>query len=100
MSRGPATLLGEGHEVAARREALPGAVQHAGQAGMPEHDVEKLRQMVLVHYFHAFRRALAGYSPAFLEPMRVTLTPGANLSRVKAKPRNYSPEKLRRWVSR
>lgn len=75
--------------MAARRDIFLGAVEHARQAGVPEHNVGKLRQMVLGDYFHAFWRALTSDPPARVEPMRVTLKAGVNLSRVIAKQRNY-----------
>lgn len=47
LSRRPEMFLEEGDETAALREALLGAVEYARQAAILEHDVEKLRQIVL-----------------------------------------------------
>ena len=44
-------------------------------------------------FFDAFRRALTGKTPACMVPMRVTLKQGTDLTRAKAKPRVYLPEK-------
>ena len=43
--------------------------------------------------FNAFRRALTGETPARVAPIRVTLKQGADLTKVKSKPRVYPPEK-------
>ena len=82
-----------GEEVAARREALVGALRVAVEVGLPEGCVAELEEIVLGECFDAFRRALTGETPARVAPMRVTLKQGADLSQVKAKPRVYPPEK-------
>ncbi|CAM9930082.1 unnamed protein product, partial [Sphacelaria rigidula] len=46
---------------------------------------------ILYRHVNAFRRALRGDPPARVEPMRVTLKPGA--AAVKANPRRYDPVK-------
>ena len=55
--------------------------------------MHKVKEIVLGQCFDAFRRALTGESPARVEPMRVTLKQGADLSEVKAKPRRYPPDR-------
>ena len=63
------------------------------QAGLPEAYVREVKEIVLDQCFGAFRRALTGEPPARVEPMRVTLKQGADLSEVKAKPRRYLPDR-------
>ena len=93
VSHGPAMFMEAGDEVAARREALVGALRVAVEVGLPEGCVAELEEIVLGECFDAFRRALTGETPARVAPMRVTLKQGADLSQVKAKPRVYPPEK-------
>ena len=93
VSHGPATFMEAGEEVAARREALMGALRVAVEVGLPEGCVAELEAIVLGECFDAFRRALTGETPARVAPMRVTPKQGADLSQVKAKPRVYPPEK-------
>ena len=93
VSHGPAMFMEAGEEVAARREALVGALRVAVEVGLPEGCVAELEEIVLGECFDAFRRALTGETPARVAPMRVTLKQGADLSQVKAKPRVYPPEK-------
>ena len=82
VSRGPAMFMEAGEEVAARREALEGALCAAVEAGLSERYVAELEEIVLGECFGAFRRALTGEPPARVEPMRVTLKQGADLSQV------------------
>lgn len=63
QSRGREMFLEEGDEVAAHRETLLAAVEHARQAGMLEHHVEELRHIVLGNFFHNFWQALTGEPP-------------------------------------
>ncbi|CAM9632726.1 unnamed protein product [Sphacelaria rigidula] len=58
--------------------------------GLGVSKAEHLRGILYSHV-NAFRRALRGDPPARVEPMRVTLKPGA--AAVKAKPREYDPVK-------
>ena len=93
VSHSPSMLKEAGEEVAARREALVGALRVAVEVGLPKRCVAELEEIVLGECFDAFRRALTGETPACVAPMRVTLKQGADLSQVKAKPRVYPPEK-------
>ena len=80
-------------EVAARREVLVGALRVAVEVGLPEGCVADLEEIVLEECLDAFRRALAGETPARLAPMRVTRKQSADLTQVKAKTRVYPSEK-------
>ena len=60
-------------EVAARREALVGALRDAMEVGLPEGYGAELEEIVLGECFDAFRRVLRGETPARVAPMRVTL---------------------------
>ena len=93
VSHGSAMFMEAGEEVAARREALVGALRVAVEVGWPEGGVAELEEIVLGECFDAFRRALTGETPARVAPMRVTLKQGEDLSQMKAKPRVYPPEK-------
>ena len=98
VSHGPAMFMEAGEEVAARREALVGALRVAVEVGLPEGCVAELEEIVLGECFDAFRRTLTGQTPARVAPMRVTLKQGADLSQVKAKPRVYPPPEKSAWL--
>ena len=93
VSHGPAMFMEAGEEVAARREALVGALRVAVKVELPEGCVAELEEIMMGECFDAFRRALTGETPARMAPMWVTLKQGADLTQVKAKPRVYPPEK-------
>ncbi|CAM9924409.1 unnamed protein product, partial [Sphacelaria rigidula] len=76
--------------LATRRVSLSGSVTDAVKNGLEVSKAERLRGILYSHV-NAFRRALRGDPPARVEPMRVTLKPGA--AAVKAKPRRYDPVK-------
>ena len=94
VSHGPATFMEAGEEVAARREALVGALRVVVKVGLPGGCVAELKDIVLGECFDAFRNALTGETLARVAPMRVTLKQGVDLSQVKAKPRVYPSEKI------
>ena len=98
-SRGPSMFMNVHEERALRRECLEEAVSEAARRGMPLGAVERLRRVILRARFEGFRRALTGEPPADVEPLRVKLRPGADLQRVKAKPRMVAPEK-REWLEK
>ena len=77
-------------EVSARRVALEESVTDAVEQGLSVSQADCLRG-VLHRHFNAFRRALPDHPPARVEPMKVTLKPGATA--VKMKPRRYDPRK-------
>ena len=62
------------------------------ETGLSERYVAELEEIVLGECFGAFRRALTGETPARVEPMRVTLKHGADLSQVTARSCVYSPD--------
>ena len=93
---GPAICMEAGEEVAARREAIVGALRVAVEVGLPENCVAELDEIVLEECFDAFRRALTGETPSRVAPMRVTLQQGVDLTQVKVKSRVYPPEKSAR----
>ena len=93
VSHGPAMSMEAGEEVAARREALVGALRVAVEVGLSGGCVAELEEIVLGECFDPFRGALTSETPACVAPMRVTLKQSADLSQVKAKPRVYPPEK-------
>ena len=93
VSQGPAMLMEAGEEVAARREAVVGALHVAVEVGLPDMCMVELEEIVLGECFDAFRRALTGEMPARVAPMRVTLRQGADLMQVKSRPRVYPSEK-------
>ena len=83
-------------ELRFRSEALEEAVLASVTAGLDELHVERLRD-VLGSRWNAFRRGLRrGDPPARVEPLRVTLKPGARP--VKAQPRVYNPVKTT-WLA-
>ena len=94
VSHGPAMFMEAGEDVAARREALVGALRVAVEVGLPEGCVAELEEIVLGECFDAFPRALTGETLARVAPMRVTLKQGVALSQAKAKPRVYPSEKI------
>ena len=57
-----------GKKVAARREALVGALRAAVEVGLPEMCAVELEEIVLGECFDAFRRALTGETPARVTP--------------------------------
>ena len=73
VSHGLAMFMEAGEEVAARREALVGALRVAVEVGLPEGCEAELEEVVLGECFDAFRRTLTGEAPARVAPMRVTL---------------------------
>ncbi|CAM9802748.1 unnamed protein product, partial [Sphacelaria rigidula] len=77
-------------EESARMAALEESVIDAVANGLNVSKVECLRG-ILCRHVNAFRRALMGDPPARVEPMRVTLKPGAAAVRAKAK--RYDPVK-------
>ena len=91
VARGPDIDMGPEEELRARSEALEEAVLASVAAGLDESHVERLRD-VIGRRWHAFRRGLRrGDPPARVEPLHVTLKPGARP--VKARPRVYNPVK-------
>ena len=60
VSHGPSTFMEAEKEVAARREALVGALRVAVEVGLPKGCVAELEEFVLGECFDAFRRALTG----------------------------------------
>lgn len=80
-------FLKEGDDDVARWEALLSAVDRARQADMWAVDADLLRQLIPGRFFTSFCRALTREPAALVEPMRVTLKAGADLLRVKGKPR-------------
>ena len=83
-------------ESRARSEALEEAVLASVAAGWDKSHVERLRDVV-GRRWNAFRRGLRrGDPPARVEPLRVTLKPGARP--VKAGPRIYNPVKTA-WLA-
>ena len=80
LSRGPTMFMEVREEIKGRREALVGALHAAVQAGLSKAYVCEMEEIVLGQCFGAFRRALTGEPPARVEPMRVTLKQGADLS--------------------
>ena len=89
---GLAMFMEVGEEVAARREALVGALRVAVEVGLSERCVAELEEIVLGDCFDTLRRALSGETPARVT-MRVALKHGTDLPQVKVKPRVYSPDK-------
>ena len=96
MARGPNIDMSPEEEVWARSEALEGAVQASAATGMGESYVKRLRE-VIGRRWNVFRRGLRwGDPPARVEPLRVTLKPGARP--VKARLRVYNPIKTA-WLA-
>ena len=93
VARGPAMFMEVGDEVIARREALMAAVGAALEAGLPSDAETRLRDLLLGPLFDGFRRSLSGDLPARVEPFQVKLKVDVDLSKVKARPRVYSPTK-------
>ena len=87
---------GRTEELWARSEALEAAVLASAAAGLDESHVERLCD-VSGRRWNAFRRGLRrGDPPARVEPLRVTLKPGA--WPVKARRRVYNPVKTA-WLA-
>ena len=61
-------FMNAGEEVAARREALVGALGVAVEVGLPEECVAELEQIVLEECFDAFRRTFKDETPARVVP--------------------------------
>ena len=87
-----------GEEVIDRRKALMVAVDAALllKAGLPPDAETRLRDLLLEPRFDGFHRSLSGDPPAKSEPFHVKLKVDGDLSKVKAKPRVYSPAKTAR----
>ena len=92
VSHAPAMFMEVGEEVAAKREAMVGALRVAVKVWLPEGCVAELEEILLGECFDAFRRVLTGETPTRVAPMRVTLKQGTDRTQVKAKPRLYSLE--------
>ena len=75
---------------------MAAAVDAALEAGLPPDAETRLRDLLLEPRFDGFRRSLPGDLPVRLEPFHVKLKVNADLSKVKAKPRAYSPAKTAR----
>ena len=93
VARGPVIFMEVGDEVIARREALMAAVDATLEAGLPSDAETRLRDLLLGPLFDGFRRSLSGDPPARVEPFQVKLKGDGDLSKVKARPRIYSPAK-------
>ena len=93
VARGPAIFMEVGDEVIARREALMAAVDAAREDGLPSDAETRLRALLLGALFDGFRRSLSGDPLARVEPFQVKLKVDADLSKVNARPRVYSPAK-------
>ena len=114
MARGPDIDISPEEELRARSEAVEGAVQAAAAAGLRDSHVERLHEVigavqtaaaaglqdshverlheVIGRRWNVFHRALRRSNPpSRVEPLRVTLKPGARP--VKARPRVYNPIK-------
>ena len=88
MARGHDIDKSPEEELRARSEALEGAVQASAAAGLRDSHVERLRE-VIGRGRDAFQRVLRRGDPAArVEPLCVTLKPGARS--VKARPRVYN----------
>ena len=96
VARGPDVDMGPEEELRARSEALEEAVLASVAAGLDESYVERLRD-VIGRRWNAFRRGIrTSDPPARVEPLRVTLEPGARP--VKARPRICNPVKTA-WLA-
>ena len=96
VARGADIDMGPEEELRARSEALEEAVLASAAAGLDESHVERFRA-VIGRRWNAFRRGLCRGDPlARVEPLRVTLKPGARP--VKAQPRIYNPVKTA-WLA-
>ncbi|CAB1096113.1 unnamed protein product [Ectocarpus sp. CCAP 1310/34] len=83
-------------EASARSASLDSAVSSAVVAGLDEPHVGRLRSIIRERW-NAFRPGMRpGDPPANVEPLRVTLKPGA--LPVKARPRTYNPIKTA-WLA-
>ena len=95
VARGPDIDMSPEEESRARSEALEEAVLASAAAGWDESHVERLRDVV-GRRWNVFRRVLRrGDPPARVEPLRVTLKPGAR--QVKARPPVYNHVKTPGW---
>ena len=93
VARGPAMFKEVGDEVIARREALMAVVGAALEAGLPSDAETRIRGLLLGPLFDGFRRSLSGDPSARVELFQVKLKVDADLSKVKARSRVYSPAK-------
>ena len=93
VARGPAMLMVVGDEVIVGRETLMAAVESALEAGLPPDAETRLRDLLLGPLFDGFCRSLSGDPPARVEPFLMKLKADGDLSKVKARPRIYSPAK-------
>lgn len=94
--RGPGTNMSPEEDTPTRFEALDNAVNASADAGLEEQHMQCLRQVV-GRRWSAFRRGLRMGDPlARVEPLRVTLKPGARP--VKGRPRVCNPIKAG-WLS-
>ena len=98
VARGPTMFLEVDEKVTDRREALMVAVDAALEAGLPPDAETRLRDLLLEPRFNGFHRSLSEDPPTRLEPFHVKLKMDADLSKVKAKPRVYSPAKTA-WLN-
>lgn len=71
--------MASAEEEQARAGSLEDAVQTAEAAGLPIAKVAVLREIVC-RFTNSFRYALRGDPPASVEPLTVTLKPGAKQS--------------------
>ena len=96
MGRGPDIDMSPEEELRARSEALEGAVESSAAAGLRDSLVDGLRG-VIGRCWNACRRGLRRDDPpARVEPLRITLKPGA--PPVKTRPRVYNPVKTA-WLA-
>ena len=96
VARGPETDMSPEEELQSRSEALERAVEASAAIGLDDSSVDCLRE-IIGRRWNAFRRALRpGDPPARVEPLKVTLKPGARP--VKARPRVYNPIKTA-WLA-
>ena len=69
------------------------------KAGLPCDAETRLRDLLLGSLFDGFRRSLSGDPPASAEPFQVKLKTDTDLSKVKARPRVYSPARTA-WLDK
>ena len=93
VARGPVMFMEVDDEVIVRREALMASVDAALEADLPSDAETRLRDLLLGPLFDSFRQSLSGDPPARVEHFQVKLKVDADLSKVKARPRVYSPAK-------
>ena len=93
VARRPVMFREVGDEAVTRREALMVAVDAALETGLPSDAETRLRYLLPGSLFDGFRRSLSGDPPSGVEPFQVKLKVDVDLSKVKARPRIYSPSK-------